>query len=241
MIDGCKDEPILDVAAVQVEIGAKPSAEARPLWARLYDHALGLALNVSESLEEARWSANRALEALDDAGETDPQQRARFVLLLARIAARQGRLDETLSLADRTETSIGAHPAIDRVRADAYAQVWRFPEAAAALTRLTALGPFDTAAFRDLARMRLSANDSIGALAAAKSGLALQPRDEGLLRVQALALEALKSPDAKPAREAFLFNRDADDATSSRLACDRLISTCARDRMPVVTLNLATR
>ncbi|HEY2733182.1 MAG TPA: hypothetical protein VGI70_04320, partial [Polyangiales bacterium] len=171
----------------------------------------------------------------------DPNQRARFVLLLGRIAARQGRLDEALAFADRAEKLVGAQPAIDRVRGEAYAQVWRFPQAAEALARVTALGPFDTASFRELARTRLSANDTIGALAAAKSGLGLQPRDEGLLRVQALALEALQSPDAKLAREAFLFNRDADEATSSRLACDHLVATCARDRMPVVTLDLAAR
>jgi hypothetical protein len=239
--DGCRAEPILDIASARQEIGAgaKP-VNARPLWERLYDHALGLALNVQESLDEAGWSAKRALQALDASGDADPNHRARFELLLGRIAARQGRLEEGLALAARAEALVGPHPAIERVRADAYAQVWQFREAAAALTKVTAAGPFDTAAFRDLARTRLSSSDAVGALAAAKTGLGLQPRDEGLLRVQALALEALHSADAARAREAFLFNRDADDATSSRLACDRQVATCARDRMPVVTVALST-
>jgi hypothetical protein len=239
--DGCSAEPILEIASARQDIGSgSKGVNVRPLWERLYDHALGLSLNVQESLDEAGWSANRALQALDAAGDADPNHRARFVLLLGRIAARQGRLEAALAFAARAEALVGPHPAIERVRADAYTQVWQFPQAAAALAKVTEVGPFDTAAFRDLARTRLSASDAVGALAAAKTGLGLQPRDEGLLRVQALALEALHSADAARAREAFLFNRDADEAASSRLACDRQVATCARDRMPVVTIALIT-
>jgi tetratricopeptide (TPR) repeat protein len=240
-LDGCRAEPILEIASVQVELGSHSAdSNARPLWARLYDHALGLSLNVQESQDETRWSANRALAALEAAGEPDPNPRARFLLLLGRVAARQGRVDEAIEFAARAEALVGPQPAIERVRADAYTQVWQFAQAAEALSKLSAAGPFDTAGYRDLARVRLSANDAVGALTAAKAGLGLQPRDEGLLRAQTLALEALKSPDAARARAAFLFYREADEATSSRLACDRQVATCARDRMPVVTVALTT-
>jgi tetratricopeptide (TPR) repeat protein len=223
--------------------GLPPSAAAgptRPLWTRLYDHALGMSLNVQESLDQARWSAQRALDLIESGqgGPADANARGMLLVVLARCAGRQGRLEEALALAERAEGLVGKHAAIERVRADAYAQVWRWREAADALTTVTELGPFDTASFRELAKARLSAKDPAAALAAAQGGLRLQPRDEGLLRVQALALEATGSPDAAAAREAFLFYRDADEATISRLNCDRRIATCARDRMPVVTLQL---
>jgi hypothetical protein len=236
--DGCRAEPILELASVQVELGSPADARARPLWARLYDHALGLSLNVQESQDETRWSAQRALAALDAAAPADPNPRARFLLLLGRVAARQGRVEEAVEFAARAEALVGPQPAIERVRADAYTQVWQFAQAAEALSKLSAAGPFDTAGYRDLARARLSESDAAGALSAAQAGLGLQPRDEGLLRVQALALEALHSPDAAPARAAFLFYREADEATTSRLACDRQVATCARDRMPLVTVAL---
>ena len=136
----------------------------------------------------------------------------------------------------RAEALVGPHPAIERVRADAYAQVWR-SKAAAALAKVTAAGPFDTAAFRDLARTRLS-GDAVGALAAAKTGLGLQPRDEGLLRVQALALEALAQCGCGARARSVLVQPRRGRRHRSRLACDRQVATCARDRMPVVTYQL---
>jgi tetratricopeptide (TPR) repeat protein len=158
--------------------------------------------------------------------------------LLARVAARQGRLEDALAEASRAQAWVGDQPAIQRVRADAYSQVWRFEPAAGALAAVTRVSPFDTDAHRELGRTLLSAKQPREALAAAQAGLALQPRDEALLRVQALALEAEGAPDAAAARNAFLFYRDADDANSSRLACDKQQPQCARDRMPVVTIDL---
>jgi Cytochrome c554 and c-prime len=237
--DGCAPEPIVEVAAVSVRLG-EPSASDRPSWSRLYDHALGLSLCVQEDLGEARWSAQRAWAELEHERTVPPAQRAKVLTLLGRLDAKQGRLDQALDYAAQAETLLGEHPSIARVRADAYAQVWRWKEAAAALTDVTRLAPGDTAAFRDLARARFSAGDPDGALQAAQAGMALQPRDEGLLRVQALALEARARPDAAAAREAFLFYRDADETTAARLACDKHVRNCKRDRDPVVKIELTT-
>jgi hypothetical protein len=56
--------------------------------------------------------------------------------------------------------------------------------------------------------------------------------------VQALALEALKSPDAAAARQAFLQYREADETSASRMACDKVLPNCLRDRNPVVKIDL---
>ena len=236
--DGCRPEPITLVAQVELQLGAALVDAARPSWARLYDHALGLALSVQEDLQEARWSALRAWDELAQAGEVPPPERAKVLTLLARISARQGRLSESLEYASRAQTLIGEHAAIERVRADAYMQVWKWSEAAAALTALTRLAPGDTGAFRDLAKARYSAGDLEGALTAAQSGMGLQPRDEGCLRVQALALEGLQSPEAAEARKSFVFYREADETSSARMACDRVVPNCKRDRDPVVKIEL---
>lgn len=238
--DGCAPEPITEVASVQLTLGSAPLGAARPAWQRLYDHALGLALCVQEDLGDARWSAQRALDELSR-GPAAPAERAMLHTLLGRIEANQGRLQDALSHASRAEAVLGQHASIARVRGDAYARVWQWPAAAEALTDLTRLAPGDTAAWRDLAKARFSAGDPVGALQAAQSGMALQPRDETLLRIQALSLEAQNSPEASAARQAFLFYRDADETTQARIACDKHVPNCRRDRDPVVKIELTSR
>jgi tetratricopeptide (TPR) repeat protein len=241
VLDGCRAEPIVEIASSEVELGPSHAENQKsafgPRWFRLYQHALGLSLTLQERLDEASWSAESALRELESQPSA-ADDRANVLVLLARIAGRQGRLEVALAFADRAFELVGEQPAIERARADAYAQVWHWPEAADALSKVTELARFDTASFRELARARLSANDPVRALPAAQGGLRLQPRDEGLLRSQALALEALGSPDAKAARDAFVFYREADEANASRLACDRHTPLCARDSLPVVTIAL---
>ena len=240
-LDSCAKEPILDIGAFTTSLGGGgPTERERPIWSRLYAHALGLSTDVEERLGDARASINRALEELNRAPGEDARTRASLLALLGRIAARQGRLDEALASADRAQALIGAHPAFDRVRADAYMQVWRWPQAAAALSSVTEKAPGDTGAWRDLARAWMSAGNATASLDAAKSGLKLQPRDEGLLRCEALSLEALGSSEAPAARAAFLFYREADETTASRLACGQNVANCERDRQPVVTIDLET-
>lgn len=238
VFDGCASEPITEVASVQITLGEAQPTAARPIWQRLYDHALGLSLCLQEHLGEARWSAQLALQDLEHQAQPEPAQRAMLHTLLGRIEGNQGRLQDALTQADRAEALLGDHPSVARVRGDAYARVWQWPAAAEAFTTLTRLAPGDTAAFRDLAKARFSAGDAAGALQAAQSGMALQPRDETLLRVQALSLETLKSPESKAAREAFLFYRDADETTNARIACDKQVPNCRRDREPVVRIDL---
>jgi hypothetical protein len=242
VIDGCSAEPITLVTQTSVVVGDSQQADhardVRPLPSRLYDHALGLSSNVQEQLDEARWSIERALSELHKDPKHNTEDEANLLVLRGRIDARQGRLEDALQSAASAQALLGLQPAISRVRADAYAAVWRWPQCAAELTQLTQVSPFDTAAFRDLAKARYSADDAAGALQAAHTGLGLQPRDEALLRVQTVALETLKSPEAAAAREAFLFYREADETTTSKLACDQRTANCMRDRLPVVTIEL---
>lgn len=237
--DGCAEEPITEVASTQLTLGEQPE-HARATWQRLYDHALGLSASAQEHLGEARWSAELAQSELMCEARVEAVERAMVLTLLGRIDASEGRLQDALAQASQAEELLGEHPSVARVRADAYARVWRWPAAAEALTQLTRLAPGDTAAYRDLAKARFSAGDALGALQAAQAGMALQPRDETLLRVQALALEAQHSPDAPAARASFLFYRDADETTQARMACDRLVPHCRRDRDPVVKIDLTT-
>ena len=229
-IDGCGEEPLLSLAETVVEVG---DDEAGALsWERLYVHGLALLHEVSERLEDSRPSLTLALERAPT-----ERDRARVLLALAELEGRQGRTDEALSLADRAEALVGSHPAIDRVRGRALAQVWRWEEAEVAFTAVAEASPLDTEAFRDLARARGSLGDEAGALAAAVSGLSLLPRDEALLRTQALSLSALHDPRATEARAAFLWTRRPDDETALRFACDR-DAECASTRFPVPHLPL---
>jgi hypothetical protein len=239
VLDGCAAEPVLDIADYRATLGAPDASDARPAWQRLYDHALGLSVNLQERLDEAEPSIAAALAALPAAKPENARPRAMLLTLEARIVGRQGRLADALALADQAQALIGPHPAIERARAAAYEQVWRWPDAARAEEAVSAASPHDTSAWRDLAKADAAAKRMPEALAAAQTGMKFQPRDEGLLRTQTLALEALRSPDAPAARAAFLRYRDPDEASKARLACDRKVATCARDRLPVVTLELA--
>jgi hypothetical protein len=72
-------------------------------------------------------------------------------------------------------------------------------------------------------------------LEATSHGLALNPRDADMLRVQALALERLGAPpaDVTRAREAFARWRPPDDAPAVKNGCSRQFPWCALERLPV--------
>lgn len=223
-IDGCAPQPTIEIARTIVRAGARPT---RAAWTRLHDHGLALLNDVSEHLEHARPSLSRALALAPDA-----HARAKVRLELARLEARLARPDRALALADEVEATIGPHPAIDRVRGEAFERVWRFSEAADAYARVAAAAPLDTAAHRDHARSLGAAGRSDEVEAAAAPGLALQPRDEGLLRSVALAR------DDEASMRAYLTRRRPDDETALRLRCDANEPTCARDRLPIPTIEL---
>lgn len=235
-LDGCAPEPVHLIAEQHVWLGRTDQAVPRALWERLYDHALGLSHDVQENLDQARLSAERGLAVVPD--NAPAHARANFQRLLGQIAARQGRTAVALEHAGQAEALVGEHAAIARVRADAFLRVWRFAEAQGALEQLVRLAPTDTTAHRDLAQARLAQQAYRPALQAAQAGLRLQPRDEGLLRTQAVALRHLNSPQAEAAHAAFLRYRQADDTTTARLACDRNSADCANKRHPIVQLEL---
>lgn len=222
-IDGCAEEPEIVLAHGEhtiAEDGPLPSAP------RLYVHALGLLHDISEHLDDARPSLELARASDDEA------LRAAVLVALGELEGREGRLEEALARADEAEALFGHHPAIDRVRGRAYAAVWRWGDAAAAYAAVTEAAPLDTEAWRDLARARGSIGEDRLALTATARGLMLQPRDEGLLRTQALALEALGDPRATEARAAHLWCRRPDVETSLRFSCDR-DPLCASRRAPL--------
>jgi tetratricopeptide (TPR) repeat protein len=155
--------------------------------------------------------------------------------LLAQVAARQGRLDESLALVDRACPLVDDEPALARTRGEAFAQVWRWSEAVAPLAEAVRGAPLDDAGLVALALALGSAGDPERALSVAREGLALQPRDPDLLRIQSLSATALGAPDAARAREAFLAWRVPDDGPRFRAACSRTVPGCAVERTPVHT------
>ncbi len=229
-IDPCAPEPIHDIAVWRV------GESERPQWRRLHDLALALTHSVQERLDEARPVLAEAREATED-----PFQRAMLDLILARVAARQGRLEEALSLCDTAAEGAPAYaPAIARVRGEAYAQVWQWAAAAEAFTEVAEGAPGDVASWRDLARARGSAGDDPGAFDAARRGLALGPRDADLLRSQHLALERLDAGTPE-VREAFLAHRSVDEGPTLLRLCQRSVEGCDRDRQPVPAIPMRTR
>ena len=230
VLDPCRPEPVTDIAISRTE----DPGPGR--FRRLHDLALALSHDVQERQGEARPVIDAAREATDA-----PREIAMVDLLLARVAARQGRLQEALDLAARALTGApDAEAAVARVRGEAHAQVWQWTEAAEAFGICAELAPGDVASWRDLARARGSAGDDRGALEAAGRGLQLGPRDSSLLRSQHLALEALgRGTDA--ARRAFLDHREVDEGPGLLRSCQRDVEGCDRDRQPVPILAMRPR
>ena len=235
-IDACAAQPISELADASVWMGRDSDGHEAsggatdPLWRRHFDHALGLIGDVQEHLDDAR-------PVLDAAEEQAPDEHARAMVIgqRARLEARQGRLDQAVAELARARALIGEHPALDRSEGDAYAQVWRWEEAAAAYRRAAEGAPLDDSRWADLARALGSAGQDLRALDAAVTGLRLAPRHETLLRTQSLAIEALGRDGAEPAREAYLAHRVVDELPRLRLECGQADPWCLRERVPVHT------
>ena len=155
---------------------------------------------------------------------------------------RQGRADEALAHLDAAAAR-GALPeaAVECLRAEAQASVWRWPQAAEAAALCARSAPGDVQAWRQLALALGSGGRAEGALAAATSGLRLSPLEPNLLRVQALVLRTLgASPALVDAADAeFLERRPPDDAPRARAACSAQVPGCAAERNPVPVRVLA--
>lgn len=239
-LDACAEQPVTRIAQSVIWLGAGSEERAGsgraldPTGERLYDHALALTHELQERLDDARPSLAAALEAFGD----DDRQQAAVHALLASVAGRQGRVAEALEEVGRAEALVGRHPALARLRGDAYAQVWRWPEAAVAYRQVTEMAPGNTQAYRDLARALGSTQDDEGALRAASAGLALNPRDTDMLRSQSLALSSLGADEADAAREAALAFRRPDDRPRLLRQCQEQVPGCNRDRQPIPEIAL---
>lgn len=218
-IDACKVQPVTDLAHAELTLGT----EAPPSFEREIAYGLGLSHALQEHVDDARAPYQRAL-----ALATTPRQRAIALGGLAQVAARQGRVDETFALAAKADAELGALAvAMERARAEVQASTWRLAEAAPRFLSVATRAPQDDGAWSAAAVAFGSTGDKASALRAAHEGLALQPRDGDLLRVQALSVE---SPEAE---SAFLARRTPDDAPSIRAKCSANVPGCANERIPV--------
>jgi predicted Zn-dependent protease len=190
---------------------------------------------LQERLDEARPSLERALAEVTATGTN--LEKAMVMAALADVAARQGRVDEALDWAARAEPFAPGHPALAHIRGKALSLVWRWPEAAVALGPVTEAAPGDDYGWIALAIARGSAGDDRGSLEASVRGLATQPRDHDLLRVQALALDKLKAPEARvvAAFEAWRAAQIADEIPRVKARCSAKVPGCANERSPVHT------
>jgi len=234
-LDACAPPPQSVLAETSVELGAgAQQRSARPTWERLYELGLGLEHEVQERLDRSR----NAYEAALGSVESTPEAKRQIIAGLARVAARQGRVDDALALASQAAALGGEAPAIDLLRGQALAAVWRWEEAIAPLARVAAAFPRDPTAWRQLAIAQGSAGSPEEALSAAREGLELRPRDPDLLRTQALALRSRGHDEAERALDSYLAHRPADFGPQLRSACSRDSPSCALERVPVHTHEL---
>lgn len=233
-LDACAPQPITDVAEATVALGGPLPVPNARAWQRLFDHALGMVKALQEQVDEARPSLDRALALLPATAE---RERAMVMALYGALAVREGRTDEALAWLDRADALVPGHAATGRLRGDALTSVWRWTDAIAPLRASAAAAPGDDAAWMRLAVAYGSAGMPADAIEAAQRGLALQPRDGDMLRVQSLALDALfggaRADEREKARAAFLAFRSPDDAPTLRSLCSERVPGCALERIPV--------
>ena len=251
-IDACKVQPITEIGRAMVAINGSADAGSNApanavaaraaetpavAFARRYAYGLGLSHGLSERLDDARAPLAAALEIAQT-----PRQRATALGVIAMIAAKQGRTDETFAIAERADAAAreaGMSPpvAMQRARAEVLAATWKLAEAAPLFLEVATRSPRDDTAWATAAMTFGGAGDAFAALDASRRGLAVQPRDGDLLRVQALALQAPAMRVDAPAREAaeaaFLDRRTPDAAPSIRGKCSATVPGCANERIPV--------
>ncbi len=236
-IDPCAISPVTEVGHATAWLGRgaaqreREGGAARPPIERLLSQGLALLNARQEQVELAKLSIEAAQTLARDARA--PALQARAFVLSARVAALQGLPEQSESYLKRAEALIGPSPVFDRVRGDAYAQVWRWSLAAEAYRRVADAAPRDHRAWGNLARAYGSLSQDSQALAAAEKGLRLAPNDEGLLRSRALALEALGRPEADTAKRRWLARRRPDAQPALLATCERSYDRCRRDRQPI--------
>jgi len=238
-LDPCSEQPTTTVAESTTWLGADdpPSLDGNDMESvrttaeRLLAQARGLLEDTQEHAFRARPVLRRAVEEAKRTGSASDLARAH--LLLARLAATEGRADEAVEWTDCVQEAVGAHPVLDRVRGNALARVWRWSEAAEAYERLVAASPRDPSAWRALANAYGSLGLDEQAQQAAEAWLRLRPRDEELLRTRALALASLGDPEAASAERTWLRHRSPDEGPAALARCERKHVRCRTDRQPI--------
>jgi tetratricopeptide (TPR) repeat protein len=241
-LDACAAQPVTEIARYELSLGSAARGDdprARPDHERLWELGIALQHQVQERLPEARDALAAAEAALEQAkhGGLEPAEydaaHARILAALGAVAARQGRVDEALELADRIATLVPAHPYPHLLRGRALAKVWRWEQAVPHLERAFEASPGSPTLAGELAMAYGSAGMHREALAVAAKALPLRPRDATLLRAQALALEALEDPRAEAALEAYFAHREPDDQPHLGAECGERDPACALERVPV--------
>lgn len=234
-LDPCAAQPVTEIARAEAALGAQAAGDAlkRPLWRRMYEHGLGMLSALQERLDEGRPSLMLALSELSAQGAA--ADKAMVMSALAELAARQGRVDEAMDWLEKVEQLLPSHSAAAYTRGKAHALVWRWPDAARFLGPVASAAPGDDSIWAALAVARGSAGDDAGALGAAVSGLKIQPRDQDMLRVQALSLSRLQVSESarEAAFEAWRGVQTADEIPYVKGRCSMTVPGCANERNPV--------
>lgn len=241
-LDACAAQPVTEIAQHALILGRPDQPDdprVRPDHERLWELGIALQHQVQERLPEAREALAAAEVALDharhaglDAAESNAAH-ARILAALGAVAARQGRVDEALALADRIAALVPTHPYPHLLRGRALAKVWRWEQAVPHLERAFEASPGSPTLAGELAMAYGSAGMHREALAVSAAALPLRPRDATLLRAQALALAALEDPRAEAALEAYFDHREPDEQPHLGAACGERDPACALERVPV--------
>lgn len=235
-LDACAAQPVTEIARHALSLGVADQPDARPDHERLWELGIALQHQVQERLPEAREALAAAVVALEQAG-LEPAEynaaHARILAALGAVAARQGRVDEALELADHIAKLAPAHPYPHLLRGRALAKVWRWEQAVPHLERAFEASPRSPTLAGELAMAYGSAGMHREALAVSAAALPLRPRDATLLRAQALALEALGDPRAEAALETYFAHREPDDQPHLGADCGERDPGCALERLPV--------
>lgn len=242
--DPCVEQPLTVMATDTAELHADRffPGENKLGWKRWFDRGLALQGHLSERLDEAIDSFDRALEELDDVELDEESRRHRRAMALvgqAQVMARQRRHHDAIETFEKAEKLVSDHPAIFVGRGDAYANVWQFDRAVEEFQKAAEMAD-DDRVWSKLAIGLGSLDKPKKALVAAQKGLEIEPRDPDLLRSQLLALRKLDVPEGwvERAEQAYeTFKRD-EEAHLLRAKCSDRSEICELERLPIHTHQL---
>ncbi|HUS66999.1 MAG TPA: multiheme c-type cytochrome [Kofleriaceae bacterium] len=243
VLDPCAAQPLTVLAETTVELGAGAHVrdDARH-WRRRYQHGMALLHALQEHLEEGRLPLERALAEIVHDPTAGARERGMIYVALGRLEGQAGRTPEAMRWLDQAEALMPKHPGIAYARGSAFARVWRWREAAEALSAATGVATDNAGGWADFAMSLGSLGREEEALVASQRGLALSPRDADLLRVQALAVRALGVPpdQAAAALDAYDRHRPPDRGTDLRIECVAVDPLCKLERDPIHVHDMTT-